>query len=129
VKVLTATKKTQGERKSDFFFANEGELVYPSFVCGDDRRRLAAGDADSGCGCGRSVCGVNTHKGTTTFEVSELDVPEEDILQVVVNSMVSAGWEPETGEKVFRGMKKIAESYEVGDVIERRGVFVFRKRS
>lgn len=68
MKVLVATNQTQGRRASDFCFTTAGEPVCFAFQC--DRDRVSA-NSDGGCGCGRSLVGLDSHKATTTCMVTE----------------------------------------------------------
>ncbi len=47
MKVLTATTKTQGARKNDFCFCDEGEMVMLGSECDGET-------ADGSCGCKRA---------------------------------------------------------------------------
>jgi len=64
MKVLVATEETQGHRKTDFCWTEEGELVFFGSEC--TRETI-----DGECGCRRSLCGLRTRKATTTFRVVE----------------------------------------------------------
>lgn len=89
MKLLVATQATQGQRKSDFSWANEGELVAFGFVCGRDANNP---DPDGGCGCGRSLVGLDTRKGTTTFKVEDRPLTETEFVDAYIASMKAAGW-------------------------------------
>jgi hypothetical protein len=67
MKVLVATRATQGTRGNDYHWAIEGELVRVGEVCRKDRN-----DPDGGCGCGRGFAGLNSHRATTTARVAEV---------------------------------------------------------
>jgi hypothetical protein len=70
MKILTAIRATQGQRASDFNCCIEGEVVtFVGVLCDTDRRE----DPDGGCGCGRAFAGLNSHKGTTTAVVRDID--------------------------------------------------------
>ena len=72
MKILVATKETQGFRDSDFSWAREGELVRFDSECDRDKNRI-----DGGCGCRRSMVGLETGRATTTFKVVEMDITTE----------------------------------------------------
>jgi hypothetical protein len=85
VRALIATSRTQGERFSDFTWAEDGELVIPSFACGS-----GAGDPDGGCGCLRSWTGLRTRRATTTAEVTEFPGLTADFVREVTASQLRA---------------------------------------
>ena len=76
MKVLIATKETQGRRKSDFSHTTDGELVTFGFECDRDRNNI-----DGGCGCRRTMVGIKSGRGTTTFMVSELDITRDELIK------------------------------------------------
>src|ERR1700674_5071922 len=78
VKVLVSTKQTQGQRKNDFNFVPEDELVAPSVIgsCGDAK-------ADDSCGCARSLIGIDSFKATTTAEVVERELNQTQLAKLV----------------------------------------------
>ena len=57
MKMLVATKETQGKRRNDFCWATEGELVRFAFQCDGEA-------VDGRCGCRRSFCGLDSHKAS-----------------------------------------------------------------
>jgi hypothetical protein len=122
VKVLVATKKTQGQRDNDFFWTEEGEIVYPGFVCGTDERY----GPDGGCGCGRAVAGINSHRSTTTFEVVEMAISEDEYHARLADSFIAGGWgkdrEGVAGlvKSAITEVDEILEEFEVGAILERR---------
>ena len=98
MKLLTATRETQGEREGDFCFAIEGELVLLGFVCATDEA-----DPDGGCGCGRAFSGMSSMRATTTALVRDLDVSLDDVRLAVEGYYVSAGTGPDViGGPEFR---------------------------
>ena len=122
MKLLVATKKTQGERGNDFNFCEEGEIV--SFAMECDRENI-----DGHCGCRRSMSGMDNHKGTTTMLVAELDMTLEELRAKWMTSMTDAGWlKGKNKEREARWCRqecdrliKAAASFGVGDVVEKRG--------
>lgn len=123
MRVLTATKETQMQRSNDFFFAEEGELVILGSECDDEK-------VDGKCGCRRAMVGVRSHKSTTTMIVSESNLDEEALKDIVRRSLTENGWLKGCPEKEANEMvdalcdmnRKVAETFPVGTVIERRGV-------
>jgi hypothetical protein len=85
MKLLTATRRGQGEQAGDFCFAIEGELVILGFICATDRN-----NPDGGCGCGRAFSGLSSKKATTTALVRDLDI-SVDHLRLAVESYYAAG--------------------------------------
>ena len=83
MKVLVGTKDTQGKRKNDFSFTDEGELVTFGTEC--DREAV-----DGHCGCKRSLVGMKTRKGTTTFKVVEKKISKVNYLQALKESTEGA---------------------------------------
>lgn len=122
MKVLVATKETQGQRESDFCFCDDGEMLVQGLVCAADAHSM---DVDSGCGCGRNLDGVLSWKGTTTFEVANLPMTPEQFEQQYVSAFQDAGWTPYVmREDIVRAQAKrmmaIAALFEIGDILEKR---------
>src|SRR4029078_7077281 len=89
MKVLVATRRSQGDRTGDFSFCVPGELVYLSPICDCDRLF-----PKHGCGCSRAVAGLSSLRATTTAEVFDLDFTESDYLEAVASGLDRAGWDP-----------------------------------
>jgi hypothetical protein len=85
MRALIATTRTQGERFSDFTWAEDGELVIPSRACHADQ-----GDPDGGCGCLRAWTGLRTRRATTTAEVTEFPGLTADFVREVTGSQLRA---------------------------------------
>lgn len=126
MKLLRATRETQGRRKSDFHWTDEGELLRPGMVCDRDVRE----GPDGGCGCGRSLSGVKTAKSTTTFVVSEELITREEALAIFVGSIDDAGYgrDNSLGELALGVVLKIAAPWNTGTVLERRGPDLYLAR-
>jgi len=119
MKVFVATSRGQGVRSNDFCFTVEGEFVLFPSEC--DREAV-----DGSCGCRRSMSGMHTKKGTTTFMVADKGITEEQFVELWRKSMVTSGWiedRPLTGEEKQEPMEllRIAGRFLVGTVLERRG--------
>jgi hypothetical protein len=131
MKLFTSTTKTQGQRKSDFCFVPEDEIVVFSFICDTDAK---SSDPDSGCGCGRSLAGAICQKGTTTFKVVDSPLSANDYIHLYLGAMQDAGLLFE-GKRIHIGFRKdarellrMATLFEVGDVVEvRKNKFQKRK--
>lgn len=123
MKVLVATKEKQGMRKNDFSFTREGELVtFTGMECDGEK-------VDGNCGCRRSMCGVETHKATTTFKVVDMPIEKEVFYECLKINLVSTGWAGLMGKDkawaiVFKDVMELmslADKFEVGTVLEKRG--------
>ena len=130
MKVLVATKETQGFRNNDFGHATPGELVKFAFECDGET-------VDGKCGCRRSMAGVDSGKATTTVKVVEMNISPDDYAQRIIDSDIAAGWGAGTGEEVAdfceavkasaMDLLRIAADFKVGMVLEKRGN-TFRER-
>ena len=136
MKILVSTKDMQGKRNNDFCFVPENEIViYPFFECGNE-------SVDGQCGCRRSLCGIKSMTGTTTFKVVDMDISKTEFVKLYKKSMIKAGF-----GKVFKGRDKglkiemekklddmateltmIAKMYDLGTVLERRESSLFCTR-
>jgi hypothetical protein len=123
MKLLVATSKGQGKRKNDFNFCNEGEIVTFAFECDGE-------SIDGSCGCRRSMSGVENRKSTTTMKVIESSMTKEDVAEAIYNSlekgwgnMMGKEWCRRTAIKDTNDLLKIASTFKVGDVVEKRGKF------
>ena len=122
MKVLVATKDTQGRRKTDFCWTEEGELVKFGFECDSDEK------PDDRCGCRRSFSGMVSRKATTTAKVVERDhgreVLIEDVKRAMKKSYPNTFGEAELTRYATEEadeLIQIANTFEVGDVLEKRG--------
>lgn len=119
--VLVSTKLTQGQRKSDFCFTDQDELVMFGLVCGSGK-----GSVDDGCGCQRSMVGVDTRKSTTTITVMDVDLSEDEYVKLLATSHAKA-YELKLGYSVVADTKQDADKllaeasmHSVGTVLEYR---------
>jgi hypothetical protein len=128
MKVLRATKATQGQRKSDYFFCRDGELVYLAFACDSDT------NPDDGCGCLRGFGGFETHKAGTTAVVVEWCGDLSTYWMEMMKCLTDEGWvktkgrnktDPEDAAELcwyhVRQVQAVADDLEPGTVVERRG--------
>jgi hypothetical protein len=80
MKLLTATRRTQGAAAFDFEDGIiEGELVEPASVCDRD---LNGDEWTEGCGCG-AFRGVTSGKLTTTAVVADVEIDYEQLTEIV----------------------------------------------
>jgi hypothetical protein len=123
MKVLTSTMETQGQRDNDFCFVPEGELVHIGIECDRDH-----GDPDGYCGCVRSMVGVECHKSTTTMKVVEQDITPEEYNNKILQSFKDSGWideevtESDSVTRMCESLLQTASSFEVDDIVEKRGI-------
>lgn len=116
MKVLIATKETQGRRKNDFSFTNEGELVKFGLECDGE-------EVDGKCGCRRSMVGFDSKKATTTFKIEERNITKKAFIKLFKESEEKAGWKFEDKDMVdfAKELIEIPSKFEVGDILEKRG--------
>lgn len=120
MKVLVATKETQGKRDSDFSFVPEEELVtFEAFQCSGEK-------IEGKCGCKRSMVGIECHKSTTTMKIVERDITPAQLKEMIVRSMQKSGWG--SGKDVVKFAQEnvdnligIAEHFPLNSILEKRG--------
>lgn len=120
MKVLVATRETQGHRSNDFSFCDEGEFVIITGPCDRD-----AGNPDGFCGCARDFSGVDTRKGTTTAKVVDLDISEDYYYDAIWDAFAARGWlideeDEADADAMAAWLLYLAESFPTGTVVERR---------
>ena len=114
MKIIVATKETQGQRGDDFNFADEGEIV---LVADCDHLH-------EGCGCERSMVGVHSGKGTTTMMVVEADMTREQFVEQIRaanKDYAELGLSDEIAAAEADALLKLAAEFPTGVVIERDG--------
>ncbi len=120
--VIVATKKTQSARPNDFSFAEPNELVRFGSECDGET-------VDGSCGCKRSLVGVSSGKGTTTFKVAQAKITLEEFKRILRESFKRLGWQ--VNEKEIESeatiLLQIAASFEVGDILERRAEGIMKR--
>lgn len=131
MKVLVATKFSQGERKDDFCDPRivEGELV----VLGIDHDDEKVGDKN--CGCRRSLVGVQSGRRTTTMQVATFAFERSDQIEYAKIALVRMHHpEADTNENADKlaarqvtELNHAAEKFALGTVVEKRGI-KFRER-
>lgn len=115
VKVLVATRRTQGARENDFFWGVPGELVMLGEVCRKDRD-----DPDGRCGCGRSFSGLGSDRAMTTAEIADLDVDHDELVSAVAAALDRQGWGAEHADEVVEEICSIGDTFPAGTVVGRR---------
>jgi len=128
MKIIVATKEMQGQRKNDFCWVPEGEIVHFSFECDGET-------VDGSCGCRRSMAGVECNKSTTTMKVVELPVLEETLLfqlrdHYIKNWKMSVARAVKLAKEEVQDLIDMAAAFQLGAIIEKRGeTFQARKSS
>jgi len=116
MKILVSTKNTQGQRKNDFCFVPEGEIVIPG-------ERCSGGTCDDDCGCSRSMTGIKCRKGTTTFIVADNPlITYTSLIEKIMKSQKDAGLSvtKKVAESMAEGIIFPASQYKVGTIMELR---------
>lgn len=117
MKILVSTDQTQGQHPGDFCRCIPGELVMPPpLVCDAD---LADPDI-GGCGCGRSWCGANSHQGTTSAVVRELDVTGSGYTEAIASALDAMGWGRDGARRDAGSLAALAAAYPPGTVLGHR---------
>jgi hypothetical protein len=115
MRILVATRETQGWRSDDYNFCIEGELVWIQQPCGRDLR-----DPDGPCGCGRGFAGAASHRATSTAMVVASDMTRQELVLAFKTSLADGGWPAEWAEDVTKENLAIAARWPAGTVVERR---------
>ena len=123
MKYLVATNRTQGVLDGDYTYCVPGELLWITMVCDRDLR-----DPDGGCGCGRGFGGLTSHRATTTAEVVDLDMTEDDLRMAVATSLSDQGWLPAESthehqhivDEAVGMVRALAEPLPEGTIVRRR---------
>ncbi len=112
MKVLVATKETQGRRANDFCFAGINDLVRMPIEC-------SSGYIDDPCGCHRSWTSTLNNKYTTTCKVIEDAAMTPEKLCAALAG--GSGAQPEEMRAAAAYLSEVAGRFAVGTIIERRG--------
>lgn len=122
MRILVATKATQGKRANDFSFAIEGEpAVIPAMECDGEA-------VDGHCGCRRAMVGLESHSATTTVKVVERDLTPRQLELIIRKSWQQAGWAKLMGAKIeayardeAQELIRMAQAMRLHGVYGRRG--------
>jgi hypothetical protein len=115
MKILVATRRSQGDRKGDFSFCVPGELVYLGLVCDTDRLY-----PNHGCGCSRAFAGLSSHRATTTAEVVDFDFTVPDYIETMASGLDQAGWGRSSAPEFVEELVGIIAPLAVGTVVGRK---------
>ena len=122
MKILVATKATQGKRTNDFSFATEGEpIMIPVMECDGE-------PVDGHCGCRRAMAGLESHSATTTVKVVERDLTPRRLELLIRKSWQQAGWAKLVGARIegyardeAQRLIRLAQAMRLHGVYGRRG--------
>ena len=121
MKVLIATKETQGRRKNDFCHAEPPEFLMFGFECDGET-------VDGECGCRRALVGTSSDQATTTFKVTErVGMTVDGYAKVIFAALerqgwtkLGSGWEQRAIDDA-RELGRIAAGFPIGAIVEKRG--------
>lgn len=125
MKVLVATKESQGEAPGDYAWTVDGELVTP--VGGEC-------SSPSTCGCGRGFAGLASSRATTTAMVVELsELTRDQLWDAVSDSLERGGWADHLDDDEFDDLvhehlsciEIVCDSFTEGTVVRRWGSKVY----
>ena len=127
MKVLVATKESQGELPGDYSWTVEGELVTPAVLeC----------RSPGTCGCGRGFPGLASSRATTTAMVVERpELDREKLWDVLCDSLERQGWlknlDPDEIDEVVDEhldcIEIVCANYPVGTIVGRWGTKVWSR--
>lgn len=129
MRVLIATRRTNGDVSNDVDYCVTGELLQIMDYC--DCCRI---DPDS-CGCGVAFAGLNSHQMTTTAVVAEVPLSEAEVLEAIRSSLSAGGWfdhgDAELAEEMvadaWERIQQVATHFDVGTVLGRRLDHVYER--
>jgi hypothetical protein len=123
LRILTATGRTQGQRRNDFNYLVDGEPVYIGMTCD-------GATPDDGCGCARAWSGLDSHKAGTTAEVTETAMTKAEFRAAYAAGLLAAGWdlEPADLDEMAAEMLDLAAHFPAGTVVEHRGRTIQARR-
>lgn len=125
MRVLVATKDTQGQQPGDYSWAVDGELVTAVVA------ECASSDT---CGCARGFPGLASSRATTTAMIVDRPELDADLLwEVVADSLERDGWSDHLCDDEFDDLvdhhleiiQAVSSSYPVGTIVNRWGNNIF----
>lgn len=122
--VLVATKETQGQRRNDFCWCDEGEPVQFALECDGET-------VDGRCGCRRSMTGMLTRKATTTMRVQRLPITREQFVDMLRASHAKSGF-PIVDDSLYQDdadeLLRLAAAFPTDAIVEKRGASMQSRR-
>ncbi len=116
--ILVATREKQGQRKNDFSWCDEDEPVRFASECDGE-------SVDGRCGCRRSMSGMKSLKGTTTFKTVHSKMTRGEYVAMLRACYEKSGFLKLCGEveveREAAELLSLAAAFPVGLVIEKRG--------
>jgi hypothetical protein len=124
--VMVVTRRTQGQRDSDYMWAVPGELAFLPVVECD------WGTPASFRRGARYFLGLESGGATTTAEIVDMDVASHDVAAYVEDKLATAGWtvSARTREalRLVTEMLSIAACFPAGAVVEKSGRDIRQRR-
>lgn len=114
MRVLVATRQTQGDRDGDFSETIEGELVFDAGPCEQSVR-----EETWDCICSIGFLGLASGEFTTTAVVANLTVAPQAFERLFRESLGAEGICAECAADMARSARMLALRWPVGTVIER----------
>jgi hypothetical protein len=115
MRVLVATRQTQGERDDDFSETIEGELVFDAGPCDESFRRETWD-----CTCSIGFCGLASGEFTTTAVVADLKVAPREFERLFREGLGPEGICADCAKDMAQSARMFALRWPVGTVIERQ---------
>jgi hypothetical protein len=121
--VLVATRQTQGQRRDDFCWCDEGEPVRFTFECDGET-------VDGRCGCRRSMSGLSTKKATTTMRVQRLPITRGQFVTMLKESFANSGFTVDCSDVADEAeeLLRLAAAFPENTIVEKRGTSVQSRR-
>lgn len=123
MKLMVATEQTQGNRKNDFCWVPEDEIVtFGGLECDGE-------EVDGSCGCKRSLVGIASSKSTTTMKIVDLELTMNELVDMIKKSLSRSGWHSlvSKADMLAAELVEMAEPFKVGDIVERRGDIIVER--
>jgi hypothetical protein len=127
MRVLVATKQTQGSQPGDYAATVEGELVTPV---------AAECDSPRTCGCGRGFPGLASNRATTTaMVVDRPDLDPDEVRDAIEDSLERGGWLDHLDDDEVEALldehmiciDTVCSAFPVGTVVSRWGAKVYSR--
>ncbi|MGO4692444.1 DUF7715 family protein [Glaciibacter sp. 2TAF33] len=114
MKVLVATRQTQGDRVGDFSDTIEGELVFDAGPC-----EQAVREQSWECICSMGFVGLASGELTTTAVVANLPVAPREFERLFRDSLAPEGICADCAKDMAQAARAFALRWPLGTVIER----------